>query len=129
MPDEIHFKVKRYGAVELPKSDEGIQNWCMKIWNEKEDCLKKFYMSPVPSRAFEGVDRIQCDSGFIHNFILWFSVSFWFTAAIVWIYWIITLPLVFLYVVIVLCSFAFVERHYGGFEKLQILLAKKSVKV
>ena len=44
VPDEIHFHIKRYANEDLPKDVKGLEEWCTKRWEEKENRLKKFYL-------------------------------------------------------------------------------------
>lgn len=43
VPREIHFHIKRYSNDELPKDTQGLEEWCCKRWEEKEERLKLFY--------------------------------------------------------------------------------------
>lgn len=42
-PKEVHFNIKRHPIQSVPVTEEGLQEWCNKRWEEKEDKLKQFY--------------------------------------------------------------------------------------
>ncbi|CAF3924140.1 unnamed protein product, partial [Rotaria magnacalcarata] len=44
-PSVVHFHVKRYSINDLPQEDEKIGEWLQNCWDEKENRLKKFYMT------------------------------------------------------------------------------------
>ena len=42
-PPEVHVHIKRYPISEVPSDSDGLEAWCIKRWEEKEQRLKKLY--------------------------------------------------------------------------------------
>lgn len=38
-----HYYIRRYSIDQIPKSDEELKNWCIKMWYEKDELLEGFY--------------------------------------------------------------------------------------
>ncbi|XP_074144354.1 LOW QUALITY PROTEIN: lysocardiolipin acyltransferase 1 [Sminthopsis crassicaudata] len=76
-PKEIHFHISRYPVETLPDSKEGLQVWCHKRWQEKEERLRTFYEGPK-NFGFTGKSVIPpCKSEFRVQMIKLFSILYW----------------------------------------------------
>lgn len=74
VPDEIHFHLQRYSNEELPQDLQGLEEWCCKRWEEKEERLKTFYtrdkhFGPPPELASEV--QITVRRLFMKDLIFW----------------------------------------------------------
>lgn len=115
VPTEVHFHLKRYPIRELPKSEEGLRDWCCQRWAEKEKRLRQFYSDKI----FMSQEVITSETRQEPKLLLILSLIYWSLVMAVSLY------LVYLYTLpklIFLAKFIFilVMERIGGFEKFQI---------
>lgn len=43
LPSSVHFHVRRHGSADVPRTVDGLSEWCTARWEEKEKRLRSFY--------------------------------------------------------------------------------------
>jgi len=124
-PHSLCFHIKRYDVEkDLPASDEDLQRFLSDLWEKKEKKLDKFFASAPEERRLEaapsGAHRLSAQQ----RIFLAFSVFFWLSTSTLWIYWLFTLRLMWLYVLFATSIFCLITRIYGGIELFELCIWK-----
>lgn len=128
-PREIHFHVHRYPVDTLPTSNEDLQLWCNKRWEEKEERLRSFYRGE--DFRFTGQPVIPpCKSELRVLVVKFLSILYWNLFSPAMCLLIYMYSLVRWYFIITVVIFVLQERIFGGLEFMELacyrLLHKKS---
>lgn len=118
-PEKVHFYIKRHKALDIPNSKEGVDNWCKKVWKDKEEKLKQFYLEKKFSCKDNKIklrDEKEIESLFK------FAKIFWALFQISTIFLLIYAPIIRWYILFSICAFAFISK-FGG---MQVLLDSES---
>lgn len=118
-PKEVHFYIKRHKALDIPISKEGVDNWCKKVWKEKEERLKQFYKDKkfhCEDNNIKFKDEKEIESLFR------FAKIFWGIFQVSTIVLLIYAPCIRWFTLVSIGIFAFISK-FGG---MQILLDSES---
>ncbi|XP_048209146.1 lysocardiolipin acyltransferase 1 [Perognathus longimembris pacificus] len=119
-PKEIHFHVHRYPVDTLPASNEDLQLWCHKRWEEKEERLRAFYQGEK-NFQFTGQSVIPpCKSELRVIVVKLMSILYWtlFSPAMCLLIYYYTF--VRWYFIVVIVFFVLQERIFGGLEMIEL---------
>nr|XP_047133528.1 lysocardiolipin acyltransferase 1-like isoform X2 [Hydra vulgaris] len=121
-PLEIHVYFKSYKISDIPNDSDSLDEWCKKIWLEKEERLKKFYENgefvgePVHYNDKNSMYKYNSIMGLVNLFWATFLstcvYSLWWSSFARWY----SVFMVIFYVVVTFC---------GGVDKLQLYLHDK----
>lgn len=119
-PKEIHFHVHRYPVDALPTSREGLQLWCHRRWEEKEERLRSFYQGEK-NFHFTGQTVIPpCKSELRVSVVRLLSVLYWTLFSPAMCLLIYLYSLVRWYFIITIVVFVLQERIFGGLEIIEL---------
>ncbi|CAJ0586892.1 unnamed protein product, partial [Mesorhabditis spiculigera] len=115
----VHFRVEEVAIDRLPADDEGLKEWLMGRWAEKEKILKSFYDRTDNSKTFEmpagGQDwPLQTRDAIFQNILagcLSVVINVWALGLWQW-------PAQRLYVLVVCTLFAWIGYRYDGWERI-----------
>ena len=116
VPNEVHYYIRRYPLKEIPQSDEALADWVKKIWAEKEDRLKYFYIHrkfPNSEYTLEAYRSVLQRKRFYHA-ILFFTLVNYFIFSMFSYFFYSTL----LYFSLSLLWLAYKTRQHGSIDKL-----------
>lgn len=119
-PKEIHFHVHRYPIDTLPTSQEDLQLWCHKRWEEKEERLRSFYQGEK-NFYFTGQTVIPpCKSELRVLVVKFLSIIYWTLFSPAMCLLIYLYSLVRWYFIITIVIFVLQERIFGGLEIIEL---------
>ncbi|XP_034515585.1 lysocardiolipin acyltransferase 1 isoform X4 [Ailuropoda melanoleuca] len=119
-PKEVHFHVRRYPVDTLPESREGLQLWCHKRWEEKEERLRSFYEGEK-NFHFTGQTVIPpCKSELRVLVLKFLSILYWTLFSPAMCLLIYLYSLVRWYFIITVVIFVLLERIFGGLEIVEL---------
>ncbi|CAM9850945.1 unnamed protein product [Pylaiella littoralis] len=110
-PPEVHMHVSRSVEGDLPRDDEGLQQWCREVFTEKEARLKDFHEGP---RTF-GQDRDVDDDEAWRSGLL--AMFFFFAFFFVVVFYGGTM---FGWYAASACCFCTLVTSLGGFDTLEL---------
>ena len=121
-PKEIHFHLERYPVDSLPLVTKDLENWCTKVWAEKEERLKNFYTRDQKFGA-QSENAINCDSPAERSArrIMKVVILWWVFFIIATGYAIFTSTLVRWYFLFVVVLYFIQSLVGGGTDRLQLL--------
>jgi len=112
-PREVHFYLKRYELTSIPKTEEGIGEWCKQRWAEKELLLKEFYKRNKFPQTLEE-SAIPCVR---YQYIE--TLSFWIILGIIMFYLTFTTSFGIWFVMMCFIIELFVSLFLGGMDSLE----------
>lgn len=59
---DVHINLKLHRMEVLPESDDGLKDWCMARWMEKQELLKEFTAKGKFPVGYHGVDEVGSDT-------------------------------------------------------------------
>ncbi|XP_065662184.1 lysocardiolipin acyltransferase 1 isoform X2 [Hydra vulgaris] len=121
-PLEIHVHFKSYKISDIPIDSDSLDEWCKKIWLEKEERLKKFYENG--EFIGEPVHYNDKSSLYKYNSIMGLVNLFWATFLLTCVYSLWWCSFARWYSVLMVIFYVFVS-FFGGVDKLQLYLHDK----
>lgn len=119
-PEEIHIFVKDYPIDTLPSDDDELEEWCRKIWAEKEERLERFYQN----KNFDAEEEVK--SGLVKNWdplsesavrsTLYKIIVFWVVFLVLSFLCIALYPMFRLFVVIGCATYIIIGIRRGGVD-------------
>nr|XP_020648776.1 lysocardiolipin acyltransferase 1 isoform X2 [Pogona vitticeps] len=119
-PKEIHFHVQRYPVESLPASQEELQLWCQKRWEEKEERLRMFYEG---KKYFDvtGRSRIPpCKSELRVIIVKCISLLYWTLFTLAGFVLLYLYSFVRWYFVTMIVIFVVQQKLFGGLEFIEL---------
>lgn len=116
-PQEVHFHVKRYDIKDAPSEEGEFQEWCTKLWKEKDQLLEEFYNDKHFHDQQPPVEPL-----FVR---LTLSIASMMIMVISLIYAMYTYQVLFVYFVIVCCMYQIIT-HWKGVDHLEISYCKSN---
>lgn len=130
-PKEIHFHVRRYPVQVLPTSQEELQLWCQKRWDEKEEMLRLFYEG---KKYFDATGRSKippCKSELRVMFVKCVSFLYWTLFTVSMFVLLYLYSFVRWYFVTMVVIFTVQKKLFGGLEMVEVafhqLFSKRNV--
>ncbi|CAD6193829.1 unnamed protein product [Caenorhabditis auriculariae] len=120
-PKEVYYQIRKLPIDSLPSSDEGLAEWLVELWKEKERKLKTFYTLPQKDRHFPPVDggeQFGLDD-YLQN-TQKFVVSFWLLTTLFWTYMFFESALMFYIALVTTVIYTVICKCYGGLEHFAI---------
>ncbi|KAJ8289601.1 hypothetical protein GJAV_G00003230 [Gymnothorax javanicus] len=119
-PREIHFHVRRYEVLSLPRSGAELQRWCQERWAEKEERLRAFYTGP---REFDASRRSRippCKSELRVMLIKVASLLYWSAFTALCFAGLYLSPALRAYFLLMVLFYLGQQKTLGGLEMLEM---------
>jgi lysocardiolipin and lysophospholipid acyltransferase len=120
-PNEVHFRVENFALNSLPNSDSGLAEWLQGHWEEKEKRLEEFYRKG----QFQS-NSCETDRPLLITFQMTAIILFWICVFAFGVYTFVLSWWAVGYFVGVLLFFWAIDRVFGGFDNLELLLSKRA---
>ncbi|CAJ0942744.1 unnamed protein product, partial [Mesorhabditis belari] len=122
VPKQVHFQTRKIPITELPTDDKELGQWLVKLWAEKEEKLKRFYLreskekTTFPNTANGQSWPMRNRDNHLQNIIIFV----WIVVTSLWGIGYLFLPLQWIYSILCCSLMIGVYYRFGGWEWLAI---------
>ncbi|KAL7071900.1 hypothetical protein ACQ4LE_008497 [Meloidogyne hapla] len=133
LSSQVHYAIRRFDQNELPKMDEELHEWLLKIWADKERRLNDFYNVPSTRRHLQpgngsSLNRIWIRDNWKQLIVKVFGFCFWCSVVPVWLFHLGFLPFVQIGFLFLLLNYLFIYSIYGGLDEMILCRWEKDKK-
>ena len=118
----VHYNIKKIPISELPQDDEGLGNWLLERWREKDEALIQFYNQRNKSKrkldASGGSRNLWVKDSGKQIFVLIFGFCFWMTVVPIWLWHMTWMGVVRCTLLFLILNYVYIYSRYGGLDTL-----------
>jgi len=123
VPKEVHFHFTKYSISELPVDEEDLEKWVLKVWEDKEERLKKFYSEPKPAqRSFSDKKIANLKP---RAFLMWLSLVYWCSMTFVMFFVVLNYDIARFYAFVICLFYIVCGYFFNGVDKVEMLIYER----
>lgn len=118
----VHYNIRRIPISDLPKDDDGLAEWLMQTWREKDETLENFYNQRNKTKrkldAGGGSKNLWVKDSTLQLAVLTFGCLFFMNVAAIWFWHITFITPVRITLLYLMLNYIYIYGRYGGIDFL-----------